>query len=385
MKIFFLVRALTCGGAERQLILISKSLRERGHDVVIAVFYAGGSLEKDLEHTDVRLLTLNKRGRWDIFGFLVRLIIAVRDERPDVIQGELPDSNFFSVIMGLLFRNVKIIWGIRGAARDLRKESPLERLSIKLNSWLSRFPDAIISNSQAGRDDCVSQGYPSEKILVIPNGVDTEQLYPDPKARERIRREWGVAEQEHVVGVVGRLHPIKDHPNFLHAAALLSKERKDVRFVCVGDGPREYRRTLEALAEELALNEFLIWNAARGDMSAVYNGLDVLVSSSASEGLSNVIAEAMACGVRCVATDVGDSAWVVGQTGEVVNPKDPVALKNAVQRLVDQTAYEPAQIRQRIVDHLSLDRFIANTERLLNALVPHPMNIDALQGSGDHS
>src|SRR5207253_71467 len=108
-----------------------------------------------------------------------------------------------------------------------------------------------------------------------------------------------------------------------------SKERKNVRFVCVGDGPPEYRRTLEALAEQLGLNEFLIWNAARADMSAVYNGLDVLVSSSASEGLSNVIAEAMACGVRCVVTDVGDSAWVVGPTGEVVNPKDPVALKNA--------------------------------------------------------
>jgi glycosyltransferase involved in cell wall biosynthesis len=374
MKVFFLIRALTYGGAEQQLTVASKGLRERGHDVVIAVFYTGGSFEKELEHTKVRVLTLNKGGRWDVFGFLFRLIVAVRKERPDVIQGELPDSNFLTVVLKLLFRNVKIVWGIRSSARDLSKETLLERLSIKLNCWLSRFPDAIITNSQAGRDDCTSQGYPSEKIVLIPNGVDTEQFHPDAEARDRIRREWGVTERDRVVGVVGRLHPIKDHPNFLKAAALLSKERKDVRFLCVGDGPADYRRTLQVLAEKLALKEFLIWSDARADVSTVYNGLDVLVSSSASEGLSNVIVEAMACGVPCVVTDVGDSAWAVGHTGEVVASKDPVALKNAIQRLLDQTAYGSAQIRQRIVDRLSLAKFIANTECMLNALVTHGMN-----------
>ena len=109
-------------------------------------------------------------------------------------------------------------------------------------------------------------------------------------------------------------------------------------------------------------------------MSAVYNALDIAVSSSYSEGLSNVIGEAMACGVPCVVTNVGDSAWVVGDTGEVVPPKDPVALKNAIERLLDQKAYGPAQIRQGIVDRLSVSNLIANTERTLNALVTDPLN-----------
>jgi glycosyltransferase involved in cell wall biosynthesis len=374
MKILFLIRALTYGGAEQQLTVLSKSLCERGYDVVIAVFYAGGSFEKDLHLTKVRLLALNKRGRWDVIGFLFRLIVSVRDERPDVVQGELPDSNFLTVVLKLLFRNIKIVWGIRGSARDLRKETPLERLSISLNSWLSRFPDAIITNSQAGRDNCVSQGYPAKKIMLIPNGVDTDEFRPNPTARDRIRTEWGVTDGSHIVGVVGRLHPIKDHPNFLKAAALLSKERKDVRFVCVGDGAPEYRRILQGLAEELGLNESLIWNVARPDMSAVYNALDILVSSSTSEGLSNVIAEAMACGVPCVVTDVGDSALVVGHTGEVVPPKNPVALKDAIQKLLNRTPYGAGQIRQGIVDRLSLTKFIANTEYMLNALVMNGMN-----------
>jgi len=245
---------------------------------------------------------------------------------------------------------------------------------MRLNCWLSRFPDAIIANSQVGSDYYVLQGFPREKTLVIPNGVDTEKFRPEQEARGRLRSEWGVTERDHVVGIVGRLSPVKDHPNFLKSAALLVKEQNNIRFACVGDGPAEYRRTLQALAEELGLKESIIWNTARQDMTSVYNALDVLVSSSNSEGLSNVISEAMACGVRCVVTDVGDSAWVVGDTGEVVPSKDPVALKDAVQRLLNKTEYGPAQIRKTIVDRLSISKLLANTERILNLLVTKQAN-----------
>jgi glycosyltransferase involved in cell wall biosynthesis len=369
VKIFFLVRALNRGGAERQLTLLSKGLCERGHDVVVAVFYSGGPFEEELRDTKVRIRPLNKWGRWDVFGFLLRLIQVVREERPHVLHGYLWDPNLLTVIMKPLFPKIKIVWGIRSSTRDFNDEGWLDFVIIKLNSWLSRLPDVIIANSQVGRDDYLAQGYPGDKMVVIPNGVDTARFDRDPEARRRIRCEWGVTEQDHVVGVVGRLSPIKDHPNFLKAAALLVNERKHVRFICVGNGSAKYRRTLQVLAEDLGLGEALIWNEAREDMSAVYNALDIVVSSSYSEGLSNVIGEAMACGVPCVVTNVGDSAWVVGDTGEVVPPKDPIALKNAIERLLDQKAYSPDQIRQGIVDRLSVSNLVVNTERTLNALV----------------
>lgn len=363
MKIVFLIRSLYCGGQERQLILLSKGLSECGHDVVIATFYSGGPLENDLWNTKVRVRPLNKWGRWDVFGFLSRLIKVVREERPDVLHGYLFTPNLIVTILKLFFPTMRVVWGIRCSNLDF--DDWLARLSFKVNCWLSRFPDAIIANSHAGRDHHVAFGFPAEKTVVIPNGIDTERFRPDPVARQQVRSEWGISEHEKLIGLVGRLDPMKDHPTFLKAAALVANKQNDVQFVCVGGGPHGYLATLQTLAKRLGLEERLRWVGAREDMPAVYNALDIAVSSSYTEGLSNVIGEAMACGVPCVVTDVGDSAWVVGDTGEVVPPKDPVALKNAIERVLDHNLLVPAQIRLRILERLSTGMLIANTERAL--------------------
>ena len=369
MKILFLIRSLTNGGQERQLVLLSKRLCQRGHDVVIAIFYSGGPFEKDLSNSKVRIRALNKRGRWDLLGFLVRLIQVLREERPDIIHGYHYDPNLLTVILKLLLPSKKVIWGIRCSSGSFRDSDWLTRLSSKLNSWLSGFPDTIIANSNAGREYHLSVGFRAEKMIVIHNGIDTEQFRPDLEARQLIRSEWGVSQNEKLIGFVARLDPTKDHPIFLKAATLLGNSRNDTRFVCVGGGPDEYRATLQALAMSLGLGKRLLWVGTRQDMPSVYNALDVAVSSSSGEGFPNAIGEAMACGVPCVVTNVGDSAWIVGETGEVVTPKDPVALKNAMERLLDHNPHTPAQIRLRVVERLSAETLVVETERALLTLL----------------
>jgi glycosyltransferase involved in cell wall biosynthesis len=370
VKILFLVRSLNYGGAERQLILLSKGLCERGHHVTVACFYSGGPLEKELKGTHVQTRPLNKRGRWDIFSVLLRLARLLREERPDILHGYLFDPNLLTAFLKPLFPHLKIVWGVRTSMLDFSRYDWVARLSFKLNRWLSRVPDIIIANSHVGRDYHVSLGYPAEKTVVIPNGIDTERFRPNPEARDRIRSEWGVDGHEKLIGIVGRLHPMKDHPIFLQAAALLVQHHKNRRFVCVGSGPTDYRATLQTLAERLGLSKRLLWVEAREDMPDVYNAFDVSVSCSYGEGLSNVICEAMACGVPCVVTDVGDSAWVVGERDWVVPPKDPEALKHAVERVLDRASYSPAQLRQRIMDGLSIANLVTETERTLSGLVP---------------
>src|SRR5207253_10751588 len=157
-------------------------------------FYSGGSLEKELKNRKVRVRALTKRGRWDVVGFLIRIVKVLREERPDVLHGYLFEPNLIGTILRPLFPTMKVAWGLRSSNMD--RDDWLDKLSFKLNCWLARFPNVIIANSYAGRDYHVSAGFPAEKIVVIPNGIDTERFRPDPKARHRIRSEWAVGEGE---------------------------------------------------------------------------------------------------------------------------------------------------------------------------------------------
>jgi glycosyltransferase involved in cell wall biosynthesis len=370
MKVLFLLRSMCYGGAERQVVILAKGLRKRGHDAVVAVFYSGGPLEKELCDAGVPIRLLHKRGRWDVLGVLVRFARLVKQEKPDILHGYLFEPNLLGLTLKLWDPSTKVVWGVRTSNWDFSGCDWLDHCSFRMNCWLSRFPDGIIANSEVGRDFHVSHGFPLDKVAVIRNGVNTERFQPNPAARDRMRSEWGVAGSEKLIGLVGRLNPQKDHPNFLQAAACLIKSKPDTRFVCVGEGPQSYTVMLHTLAKKLGLAGHLIWAGARQDMPAVFNALDVGVSSSSyGEGLSNAIGEAMACGVPCVVTDVGDSAWIVGDLGEVVPPKNPVALKNGIDRILNRKPYEPMQIRARIVDELSEDNLVLSTEHALYTLV----------------
>lgn len=369
MRICFLIRELTHGGAERQLVALAKGLQARGHDVTVVVyyFYSGEPLENELLEAGVRIRSLQKRGRWDLLAFLFQLGRVMREERPDILHSYLTD--LVTVILKPWFPSTKIVWGIRSSNMDLSLCDWLTRVSCKLTFRLSRFADAVIANSRAGRDYHIAQGYSREKVVVIPNGIDTQRFRPDPEARRHVRSEWGIQDKEQVIGIVGWLRPMKDHPTFFQAASLLAQKRNHLRFVCVGAGASEYRESLHRLTQSLKLTDHVIWPGGRSDMPAVFNALDLLVSSSITEGFSNVIAEAMACGVPCVATDVGDSAWLMGNTGEVVPPHEPVALANAMGKLLARRPRTAIQIRQRIVEQFSVEKLVADTEQTLLTLL----------------
>ena len=367
MNVMLLTRDLKYGGAQRQLAVLAKGLHERGHRVVVAQFYSGGPLEQELLEAGIPIRPLQKRGRWDLLSFFLRLVQVMREERPEILYSYLTD--LVTLALKPRFPSTKIVWGIRSSNKDFSRYDWCMWISYKLTFRLSRFADAVIANSQAGRNDHIALGYPRAKVAVIPNGINTQRFRPDLEARHRVRSEWGIQDHEQVIGIVGRLDPVKDHPTFLQAVTSLTQERNHLRFVCVGDGPLEYRDSLLQLTRSLNLTERVIWLAGRGDMAAVYNGLDLLVNSSTTEGFSNVIAEAMACGVPCVATDVGDSAWLMGNLGEVVSPRDPVALAKAMGKVLNRRPQNPAQIRQRIVEQFSVEKLVADTEQALLKLL----------------
>jgi len=301
-----------------------------------------------------------------MIGFLLRLVRLVRREKPDILHGYLAFQNILTVPLKLISPRTRIVWGIRDSDFTNDRYDRLETVLHGIESWLSRFADLIIANSSAGLTRCVERGFPRNRIISIPNGIDTDRFRPEEEAGERLREECGLRSDEKIVGLVGRLDPVKDHSTFLKAASLLTQRQSDLRFLCVGDGPISYREDLVGLSESLQLSGRLIWLGSRDDMLAVYNALDVAVSSSScGEGFSNVVAEAMACGTPCVVTDVGDSAMIVGSMGEVVPTKNPKALAEAVETTlskINRSAHQEEQLRQTITERFSVSRLITSTE-----------------------
>lgn len=370
MNIMFLTRALDIGGAQRQLVLLASELKKKGHNVNVMVFYGGEILQKDLERSQIPVISLNKRGRWDIIPFMIRLIRIIRKNKPDILYSFLPVSNTLSVFMRLFHLNLKIVWGIRSSNMDLKHYDWLSVLFNWFERILSRFAHHLVYNSYAGHKYAISTGLHNTSYSVIQNGIDTNKYSFDYNNRQMTRREYGLIDDEIVIGLVARLDPMKDHATFFDACLLMLNSSFKLRFICVGSGTDSYTSKLKNLETAKKLGKNLIWLGEVHDMHSIYPLFDLLCSSSAyGEGFSNVIGEAMACGISCVVTDVGDSALIVGEMGRVVPVEDPVALANACLSVLGNKP-RPEKIRARVVNHFSVESIVNKTESALKSLFP---------------
>jgi glycosyltransferase involved in cell wall biosynthesis len=363
---------LDYGGAEIQATVLANGLARLGHAVSLLVFYPGGPLFERVS-SEVTVRCLEKRGRWDVIGFLRRLSRALKEEQPEVLYAFMPVANLLGCLARLRLPKLKVAWGVRASDMDLARYVWLAGFSDWLECRLSRCPHLIISNSAAGRRHAVSRGFPdNDRFIVIPNGIDVEHFRPDLRLRGVVRAEWGVLPYETLVGIVARLDPMKDYPSFLEAAAILVRRVRGMRFVSVGAGPVDYVAVLQEQASRLGLDNKIIWAGPRDDLPAVYNAFDLMVLSSVSEGFSNVLGEAMACGVPCVATDVGDAREILGDGTAVVPPGDPEALAAGIMALLERLRSERAslgaRLRQRIAENFSVETLVERTKVALETM-----------------
>jgi glycosyltransferase involved in cell wall biosynthesis len=373
-RVLFLVRSLRQGGAERQLVALASGLHRRGWPVSVVCCYGGGVFQAELEKAGVPLIDLHKRGRWDVAGFTWRLLHTLRASHAEIVHGYMTLGNMLALLARAVRPRTRVVWGVRSTIINRARRDWLSRLNFRMSCSAARLADRIIANSEAGAAHHASLGYPHARIEVIPNGIDTARFRFEAAGRNRLRDEWKIAGGFTLVGLVGRIDPMKDHATFLQAAALLAARDERLRFVCVGGGNTGFAQGIKALATRLGLDPRLVWAGARNDMAAVYSALDIAVSSSCGEGFSNVIAEAMACGRPCVVTDVGDSARIVGDCGAVVAAGDPPALADAIERIArkledpGEAAQLHAAARARIEESYSLDALLRHSEQALRAL-----------------
>jgi glycosyltransferase involved in cell wall biosynthesis len=230
------------------------------------------------------------------------------------------------------------------------------------------LPRKIICASEASRTFHQKLGYAADRMEVIPNGFDLDLFRPDAAAREAVRSELGIGPSALLIGYVARKHPVKDHRTFLEAAGSLHKQFPETRFVLCGDGATPDDAELKEWSEAAGVREACLFLGRREDVPRVINAFDIATSSSTSEAFPNALAEAMACGVPAVVTNVGDSRSILGETGSVVPTKDPKALAQAWADLIQagpdlrQRLGEAA--RMRIQTHFAMTNVVRRYEEL---------------------
>lgn len=375
VKILHAITTFEIGGAENMLLrLLESGSRDEFEPTVLSLMdpaeCPGETLVAQAAALGAATFTLGlAQGSWHLGG-LRRLWRIVRTASPELIQGWMYHGNLAATIGGWLApRRPVVLWNVRHSLHDLALEKPMTRLILRASKRLSHLPAAIIYNSRISAAQHARFGFDDSRTVVIPNGFDGTVFRPRPDAGARLRRELGIDPGRTVIGLVARDHPMKDPANLVRAVGLLRARGYAVHLVIVGRGLDESHRELCAAVRESGLGGQVSLLGERTDIPALVAGFDVAALSSAwGEGFPNVLGEAMASGVPCVATDVGDCSWVLGPHGIIVPPRQSEALANALAKLIDLGPDARHQLgvagRARILQHFSLQEVVRQYEAL---------------------
>lgn len=290
---------------------------------------------------------------------LWRLRNRLRALAPNVVQTWMYHADLLGGLAARLAGIPRVIWGIRTSTMvkgTSRSTAFVRWLCARLSA---QVPAVIVCAAEAARRVHEEIGYDARRMVVIPNGFELPESPSDSSTRE-LRAGLGWTGDEVVVGTVGRFDPYKDYATFVAASALVAKREPRARFLMIGRGLDQGNAELTGWIARAGLAERFVLLGGRSDVNACLAAMDVFVLPSRSEGFPNVVGEAMAAGVPCAVTDVGDAALLVGDTGEVARPLDAASLAAAIGTLLAMPAAERrargARGRERIRAEFSMDR-----------------------------
>jgi glycosyltransferase involved in cell wall biosynthesis len=359
------------GGTERQFIYVANGLDRSRFDVKIACFRRAGPLLATLRpEMPIRPYPV-EQGFYHFRSMLSQLHFAsdVRKAKIEIVHTYGWYPNVFGIPAGWLAARPILIASVRDAGAYL---TPSKIRALRFTCVLA---DCVLVNSVAGKDWLLAQGVKPEKIEVIRNGVNLPER-GRKRATAGIRQEFAIPDDAPVCACIGRVVSGKGIDVYLRAARVLLEQNRDVRFLMIGAHSFEtnYKLEMEELARDLRLDCRFIFTGERHNVAEILQDVDMVVHPSLTEGLSNVVLEAMAAGLPVVATTVGGNPELVqdGRTGLLVPPRNAAALAHAIASLLDhpQTARQFGEAgRQKIVQEFSIREMLRRTEDLYLRLV----------------
>ena len=357
-RVLHIITGLDSGGAENTLLRLALLHKERGVETQVISLKSGGQLEERFAKSGLLLGSAGfGNGLWNSFVGFWHLHKLVRSYRPSVVQTWMYHADLMGALLLMFLPPVRLIWNIRRNNLSLRNVKGRTYLIGKLCAWLSHIaPDKIVCCAESAVDPHVSLGYCAKKIVVIPNGVDTNRFRPNHDSRNLLRSSLKIEKDACLIGMVGRMMPEKDHLCFLQMAKQLLKSDATFKFLLCGRGVSRNSAILAPLLATMpTLDDSLFLLEETNQIETIYPALDLHVLSSRSEGFPNVIAEAMACGIPCISTDCGDARKIIGDPQRIVAVGDPQALAEAAKATL--ASKSTGQERERIIEYFSLKSF----------------------------
>jgi glycosyltransferase involved in cell wall biosynthesis len=361
VRVAHVITGLGQGGAEMMLYKLLTRLPGLGVESRVLTLQPGGALVPAVRALGVEVTEgdLRHDGPWRGIARARRWLAA---DRPDVVQTWMYHADLVGGVAARLDGLSSVAWNIQAGWLDPATTKWSTRAIIRLAALASRWvPTRVVCCGRRTLDLHREAGYAADILQLIPNAADLDAFRPDPAARASVLAELGLPSDAQLIGQFARFHPQKDHRTLVGAAGRVAAQNRRAHFLLCGTGVDASNAEIAGWVRATGYGDQIHLLGPRQDVPRLAAALDLAcLSSSFGEGLPNVLVEAMACGVPCAATDVGDAAWVVGDTGRIVPPGQPEALATAIAALLDEPDAERAARRRaaraRVERDFNLDR-----------------------------
>lgn len=371
MKVTHVITGLGRGGAEGALFRLCEA---SGHDQVSVISLTDGGLYGPrLATLGISVDAVEMRSALFVLPAFFRLRRILKRLKPDIVQTWMYHADLLGGLAAVSMR-VPVCWGIRHSDLSPVGNKRLTLWVVHLCAWLSRLiPKRVIACSNRAAEMHLARGYKAA-FDVVYNGFDVTKWTFTEESREQVRKALGIPLEAFVFAHAGRADPQKDHANLARAFSFLVSKGRDVRLLLCGAGLEPGNEYFESLPFTDDARKVVIALGARDDLPRLWRAGDSFVlASSFGEAFPNVVAEAMASGMPCVVTDVGDAADIVGSTGYVVPPSDPAALSSAMASLRDMTVAERldlgAEAKRRIENCFTLGRMVGGFRKVWSEVI----------------
>lgn len=371
-NILYVITSLSVGGAQKALLNLATSEFSEDYQPYVISLVAVNGVQQQFADAGIPVHVLGLNRLKQLPWLLPRLWHLVREIQPTVIHGWMHHGNLFATL-AWLFAGCRpvLLWGMHHTPEKATLERAQHAFVLKVGRWLSRFPQRIVYVSRRSMQRHAELGYATQHAQVVANGIPLGKTSRRAEHYASVRAELGIPATAMLIGSLTRYVPEKDIPNLLAAIRLLQEGGQAAHFLLAGEGMDASNLALQPLLATLPDKTKVHCLGVRTDAARLIAALDIATLSSQREAFPLFLAEAMAEGVPCVATDVGDIAEFVADTGLIVPAGDAPALAQAWSALLQQTIAQRQalgeQAKQRVAARYSLDAVVSAYRQLLQA------------------